>query len=76
MINEQDQTVAMSVARCIPSIAAIIDELAPKVRAGGRVIYVGAGTSGRLGILDAAEIPPTFSSPKGQWIGYVPDLDH
>jgi N-acetylmuramic acid 6-phosphate etherase len=69
MINAQDQTVALSVSQCIPTIAAIIDEIAPKVRRGGRVVYVGAGTSGRLGILDAAEIPPTFSSPYGQWIG-------
>jgi N-acetylmuramic acid 6-phosphate etherase len=69
MSNEQDQTVAISVSRCIPTIATIIDEIAPKVGRGGRVIYVGAGTSGRLGVLDAAEIPPTFSAPTGQWIG-------
>lgn len=56
MINEQDQTVALSVQRCIPIIARVIDVLAPKVRAGGRVVYVGAGTSGRLGILDASEM--------------------
>ncbi|KLT40783.1 N-acetylmuramic acid 6-phosphate [Cutaneotrichosporon oleaginosum] len=71
MINEQDQTVAFQVQRCIPTIARVIDALAPKVRAGGRVVYVGAGTSGRLGILDASEIPPTFSSPYGQWIGLI-----
>ncbi len=71
MINEQDQTVALSVQCCIPTIARVIDELAPKVRAGGRVVYVGAGTSGRLGILDASEIPPTFSAPYGQWIGLI-----
>lgn len=56
MINEQDQTVALSVQRCIPMMARVIDVLAPKVRAGGRVVYVGAGTSGRLGILDASEM--------------------
>ncbi|GMK54670.1 hypothetical protein CspeluHIS016_0112560 [Cutaneotrichosporon spelunceum] len=71
MINEQDQTVALSVRLCIPTIARVIDALAPKVRAGGRVVYVGAGTSGRLGILDASEIPPTFSAPYGQWIGLI-----
>lgn len=75
MINAEDQTVAMSVARCIPTIAKIIDSIAPRVRRGGRVIYVGAGTSGRLGVLDAAEIPPTFSAPYGQWIGYVKHID-
>lgn len=56
MINQQDQTVALAVAKCVPTIARIIDEIAPKVRRGGRVVYMGAGTSGRLGILDASEM--------------------
>lgn len=56
MINAQDQTVAVSVSLCIPTISKIIEEIAPKVRKGGRVVYCGAGTSGRLGVLDAAEM--------------------
>lgn len=56
LINAADQTVAISVSRCIPIISQIIEELAPKVRKAGRVVYIGAGTSGRLGILDAAEM--------------------
>ncbi|OCT55071.1 putative glucokinase regulator family protein [Cladophialophora carrionii] len=71
IINVQDATIADSVAECIPTIAAAIDCLAGRVRAGGRVVYVGAGTSGRLGILDASEIPPTFSSPEGQFVGII-----
>ncbi|EXJ62790.1 hypothetical protein A1O7_03229 [Cladophialophora yegresii CBS 114405] len=71
IINDQDATIAGSVAKCIPAIAAAIDCLAGRVRAGGRVVYVGAGTSGRLGVLDASEIPPTFSSPEGQFVGII-----
>ncbi|KAJ9612242.1 hypothetical protein H2200_003839 [Cladophialophora chaetospira] len=71
IINDEDAAVAASVAKCIPTIAAAIDCLADRARAGGRVIYVGAGTSGRLGVLDASEIPPTFSSPEGQFIGII-----
>lgn len=56
MINAQDMTVALSVQRCIPSIAALVDAVHPRVARGGRVIYVGAGTSGRLGILDSSEM--------------------
>ncbi|KAL4995374.1 hypothetical protein BDV10DRAFT_196743 [Aspergillus recurvatus] len=70
-INQEDHRVATSVTPCLPSIAAAIDALAPRVRRGGRVVYVGAGTSGRLGILDASEIPPTFAAPPEQFIGLI-----
>ncbi|KAL3465737.1 hypothetical protein BJX64DRAFT_296992 [Aspergillus heterothallicus] len=60
-----------SIVPCLPDIAAAIDALAPRVQLGGRVIYVGAGTSGRLGILDASEIPPTFAADPGQFIGLI-----
>ncbi|KAF8986337.1 hypothetical protein BDQ17DRAFT_1436311 [Cyathus striatus] len=63
IINSSDHEIALSITRCIPQIAQCIDMIVPRVRGGGRVIYVGAGTSGRLGVLDASEIPPTFSSP-------------
>ncbi|EXJ72161.1 uncharacterized protein A1O5_04665 [Cladophialophora psammophila CBS 110553] len=71
IINREDGTIAEAVSRCIPVIAAAIDCLAERVQAGGRVIYVGAGTSGRLGVLDASEIPPTYSAPEGQFVGII-----
>ena len=60
------RTVAPAVARCLPQIAAAIDAVAARLAAGGRLIYMGAGTSGRLGLLDAAECPPTFNTPPGR----------
>lgn len=63
IINAEDRTVPEAVGAAIPAIAAVLDELAPRVRAGGRLFYIGAGTSGRLGVLDASECPPTFSVP-------------
>ncbi|KAF7165196.1 hypothetical protein CNMCM5623_009462 [Aspergillus felis] len=71
LINEEDHRVAPSVTPCLPEIAAAIDALTPRVRNSGRVIYVGAGTSGRLGILDASEIPPTFAAPPSQFVGLI-----
>ncbi|CAG8937811.1 unnamed protein product [Penicillium salamii] len=71
LINSNDQRVPHSVVPCLPEIAAAIDALAPRVSQSGRVIYVGAGTSGRLGILDASEIPPTFAAPRGQFLGLI-----
>ncbi|KAJ5102500.1 hypothetical protein N7532_003029 [Penicillium argentinense] len=71
VINADDHCVAESVAPCLPVIAGAIDGLAQRVRRGGRVIYVGAGTSGRLGILDASEIPPTFAASREQFVGLI-----
>ena len=62
LINDEDATVASAVRRALPQIARAIDVVAAALRAGGRLIYVGAGTSGRLGALDASEIPPTFNT--------------
>lgn len=65
LINDQDATVAAAVQRALPQIARAIDAVADGLRKGGRLIYVGAGTSGRLGALDASEIPPTYNiSPR------------
>jgi N-acetylmuramic acid 6-phosphate etherase len=61
LINAEDATVAPAVERALPQIARAIDEVVACIRQGGRLIYVGAGTSGRLGALDASEIPPTFN---------------
>jgi N-acetylmuramic acid 6-phosphate etherase len=61
LINQQDATVTAAVSRALPQIARAVDVVADGLRLGGRLIYVGAGTSGRLGALDASEIPPTFN---------------
>ena len=62
LMNDQDATVATAVRRALPQVARAIDVIADGLRHGGRLIYVGAGTSGRLGALDASEIPPTFNT--------------
>jgi N-acetylmuramic acid 6-phosphate etherase len=64
IINREDAQVARAVGREIPKMAHAVDEIVARLRKGGRLFYVGAGTSGRLGILDAAEIPPTFGTPR------------
>lgn len=63
VINAADQEVALSVQRELPHIAAAVDAIAARLEAGGRLFYTGAGTSGRLGVLDASECPPTFNTP-------------
>ena len=62
LMNQEDATVAPAVGRALPQIARAIDVIVAGLRQGGRLIYVGAGTSGRLGALDASEIPPTFNT--------------
>lgn len=59
-INEQDQTVALRVADVLEDIAKAVDLIAQRMQCGGRLVYVGTGTSGRLGYMDAAECPPTY----------------
>lgn len=70
-INQEDQQVALAVRPALPVIARAIDAIADRLRAGGRLIYLGAGTSGRLAMLDAAECPPTFSTPPDQVIARI-----
>lgn len=60
LINAEDQTVASAVEKVLPEIAAAIDRIVERLKNGGRLFYVGSGTSGRLGVLDASEIPPTY----------------
>ena len=60
LINDEDKQVALAVERVLPEIAAAIDRVVERLKNGGRLFYVGTGTSGRLGVLDASEIPPTF----------------
>lgn len=71
LINEQDATVAHAVANAVDAIAEFIEAALPGMRRGGRLIYVGAGTSGRLGVLDASECPPTFQTPAGMVVGLI-----
>ncbi|MHB1454088.1 MAG: N-acetylmuramic acid 6-phosphate etherase [Saccharofermentanales bacterium] len=70
-INLEDATVASAVFPAIPDIARLVDHIAMHIRRGGRLFYVGAGTSGRLGVLDASECPPTFGCPAGMVIGII-----
>ena len=70
-INREDQTVALAVEKVIPQIERLVDEVVLKMKAGGRLFYIGAGTSGRLGILDASEIPPTYGMPHGRVVGLI-----
>ena len=63
VINAADRQVALAVAQQIPEIAKAVDEITARIRQGGRLFYIGAGTSGRLGVLDASECPPTFNVP-------------
>lgn len=71
VINDEDKKVALAVEAIMPQIAAAVDAICAAFQAGGRLIYCGAGTSGRLGILDASECPPTFGTPREQVIGLI-----
>jgi len=71
LINDEDRTVADLVRTQIPAIARAVEFTERSLRAGGRIVYIGAGTSGRLGVLDAAECPPTFGTDPSQVIGVL-----
>ncbi|PHZ60469.1 N-acetylmuramic acid 6-phosphate etherase [Photobacterium leiognathi] len=71
VINQEDQKVALAVEAIIPEIAKVVDLIAEAFQSGGRLIYTGAGTSGRLGILDASECPPTYGSDPDLVIGLI-----
>lgn len=70
-MNAEDATVAPAVGAAAPAIAAAVDAMAERLARGGRLIYVGAGTAGRLGVLDASECPPTFNTDPEQVIGLI-----
>ncbi|MBA3379282.1 MAG: N-acetylmuramic acid 6-phosphate etherase [Chloroflexia bacterium] len=76
VINDQDRLVAEAVAREIPRITEAVDAIVTAIRAGGRLIYIGAGTSGRLGVLDASECPPTFNTDPDLVVGLIAGGDH
>ncbi|MFE6092179.1 N-acetylmuramic acid 6-phosphate etherase [Streptomyces massasporeus] len=71
LMNGEDATVAGAVAARLPGIAAAIDAVAERMARGGRLVYAGAGTAGRLGILDASECPPTFNTDPSQVVGLI-----
>ncbi|MDC9593631.1 N-acetylmuramic acid 6-phosphate etherase [Xenorhabdus sp. IM139775] len=71
VINDEDKQVAIAVGKTLPQIARVVDKVAEAFRQGGRLIYSGAGTSGRLGILDASECPPTYGTKPEQVIGLI-----
>ena len=69
--NQEDRKVPEAIEKVLPAIAQAVDLAAAALKAGGRLIYLGAGTSGRLGVLDASECPPTFGVPHGMVIGLI-----
>ncbi len=71
IINQEDQLVAIAVQKALPQLEQLIAAVCEKMIAGGRLFYIGAGTSGRLGVLDASEIPPTYGMPQGVVIGII-----
>ncbi len=70
-INNEDSTVHTAVNKILPQIEKVVEKIIPRIMKGGRLFYVGAGTSGRLGILDASEIPPTYGVPDDIVIGLI-----
>ena len=70
-INQEDQTVALAAQKVLPKVKDLVEAIIPRMQQGGRLFYIGAGTSGRLGIVDASECPPTFGVPHGWVIGLM-----
>ena len=70
-INDEDRQVAEAVNHAIPQIEALVEAIEPRMKRGGRLFYVGAGTSGRLGVLDASELPPTFGVSEEWVVGII-----
>ena len=70
-INREDHRVADAVEKALPQITALVEAVEPRMKRGGRIFYLGAGTSGRLGVLDASELPPTFGVSDGMVIGLI-----
>lgn len=76
LMNAEDATIATAVAAEIDQIGAAIEGIVTRMQQGGRLIYIGAGTSGRLGVLDASECPPTFSTPPEMVVGWLAGGTH
>lgn len=71
LINQEDHKVAEAIQKILPDIAAVVDTIVAAIQSGGRLFYLGAGTSGRLGILDASECPPTYGTPPELVVGLI-----
>lgn len=76
LINREDQQVALAVEKCLPQIASAVEKIVAAFERGGRLVYVGAGTSGRLGVLDASECPPTYGVEPEMVVGLIAGGDH
>ena len=76
LINREDQQVALAVEKCLPQIASAVEKIVTAFERGGRLVYVGAGTSGRLGVLDASECPPTYGVKAEMVVGLIAGGDH
>lgn len=76
MINNEDLNAVLAVQKCLPQVAQAVDIISENFEDGGRLIYFGAGTSGRLGVLDASECPPTFSAPESMVVGVIAGGDY
>ena len=74
LIQAEDHQVLEAIEQARPAIVSLIEEIVPRFQRGGRLIYLGAGTSGRLGVLDASEAPPTFQIDPGRIIGLIAGL--
>lgn len=76
LMNRMDRQATDAVEQALPQIAEAVEKIAERMRAGGRLIYIGAGTSGRLGVLDASECPPTFGTDEGLVVGLIAGGDY
>lgn len=70
-INLEDQSVALAVQKVLPNVVQLVDNIVERMKRGGRMFYIGAGTSGRLGVLDASELPPTFGVSPDKVVGII-----
>ncbi|MBB6460647.1 N-acetylmuramic acid 6-phosphate etherase [Flammeovirga kamogawensis] len=70
-INKEDQSVPLAIQKAIPQIEALVNAIVPRMKKGGKLFYIGAGTSGRLGVVDASECPPTFGVPFDLVVGII-----
>ncbi|HPI11776.1 MAG TPA: N-acetylmuramic acid 6-phosphate etherase, partial [Catalimonadaceae bacterium] len=71
IINKEDHSVPVAISKVLPEIELLVEAIASRLKEGGRLFYIGAGTSGRLGIVDASECPPTYGVPHGMVVGLI-----
>ncbi|MEC7880155.1 MAG: N-acetylmuramic acid 6-phosphate etherase, partial [Bacteroidota bacterium] len=71
LMHHEDNNALNAVQKVLPEVTKLIEEIVPKMESGGRLFYIGAGTSGRLGVIDASECPPTFGTPPEKVVGLI-----